>query len=66
MQRHLIVLAGAPIEVAQLEIEIALVLSPDDWRRLFLRDAFFAVASGTDLRLVLDTVCGERRRSQQA
>ena len=57
---HHLVLARASLEVAQLQIEIALVLAPDDGRRLLLRDAVLAVAAGADLRRLLDVSRGER------
>ena len=52
--RHDVVLARAALVVAQLEIEIALVLAPDHRRGLLLRNAVLAVAGRAQLRFLLD------------
>ena len=56
---HQIVLARAALEVAQLQIEIALVLPPDHRRLLVDGDALFAMAGGAKLRLLGDGIGGE-------
>ena len=55
-RRHAIVLARALLEIAELEIEIARVLAPDDGRRRVFRQAFFAVARAAERRLFLDRI----------
>ena len=55
-RRHLVVLARAGLEVAQLKKQIAEILAPDhrNRKRLLRRHPGFAVAGGTDLGFFLD------------
>src|ERR1700744_3866557 len=46
---HDLALAIAALEVAELDVEIAGLLSPDNWNRLVGRLAILAMAAGTDL-----------------
>ena len=55
-RRHAIVLSSALLEIAELDIKIARVLSPNYGRRRVLRDAFFAVARAAERRLFLDCI----------
>src|SRR6266852_6010556 len=61
---HHVALAGAALEVAQLQIKIALVLAPDHRPRLVGRNAVFAVAGRAGLHLVLDRL-GDREWSRR-
>ncbi len=51
---HDVALAGAALEVAQLQIKIALVLAPDHRPRLVGGDAVLAMTRGAGLHLVRD------------
>ena len=64
-RRHHVVLAVAALVVAQLQIEIALVLAPDHRRGLLLRDAVLAVAAGAQ-RAFSSTRVGARRSPAHA
>ena len=55
-RRHAIVLARALLEIAELQIEIARVLAPDDRDRLVFGHALRAVAGVAERRLVLDRI----------
>ena len=66
-RRHLVVLAVAALVVAQLQIEIALGLAPDDRRRLFLRNAVLAVAGAAHRDVVFErrSACRCRRAARE-
>ena len=54
MGRHALVLPRALLEIAELQIEIACVLAPDDRDRLVFGQAFLPMADDADPSLVLD------------
>src|SRR5262245_974718 len=58
-RRHDVVLARAALVVAQLQIGVALVLTPDHRHRFLLRNAVLAMTPRANLRLLLDAL---RRR----
>src|SRR6185312_15877716 len=57
----------ALLEVAELQIKIALVLPPDDRDRRFRGQAFFAMTRAADLRLIRNCIrpSGARRREER-
>jgi hypothetical protein len=55
-RRHAVVLARALLEIAELQIEIACVLAPDDRNGLVVRQPFLAVARAANRRLVFDRI----------
>ncbi len=59
---HDVALAVAPLEIAQLDIDVAGLLSPDGGDALVHRLAVGAMAAGANLGLFFDTLCMQRRR----
>src|SRR5215470_15422163 len=59
---HRVALAGAALEVTQLQIEVALVLTPDYRPGFVRRNTVVAVTAGTNLRLLVDRLRGDRTR----
>src|SRR5262249_40205126 len=57
-----VALAGAALEVAQLQIKVAEVLPPDHRKRLVGRDAVLAVAGSARRGLVFDRLRVRQRR----
>src|SRR6185437_10832068 len=53
---HDIALAVAPLEIAQLDVKVALFLPPNDGKRLVDRLAVGAVTAGADLSLFLNAL----------
>ncbi len=68
-RRHDVVLARAALVIAQLQVGVALVLTPDHRGRLLLRDAVLPVTGCAELCLLRDRIgasCGgeEKERSE--
>src|ERR1700760_55980 len=62
---HDLVLAVVSLEVAQLNIEVACLLPPDDRNDLVDGFAVLTVATGADLNLVFDTLRDGRERATE-
>src|ERR1700722_10738106 len=63
---HDLGLAITPFEIAQLNVEVAWLLPPDDRNRLVAGLDFLAMTAGADLGLVFDTLRDGRERAAKA